>query len=299
MYDHKRMVILFLSVVFLTFFMNYKNAKLEAFAFQKQVEMYQKTGDDIELALQEGYEILEEASGNQGALISNPISYHYELLNKAIFSLSNKYAFSLMCEGGLIFLPILCSYFGLIWVTSDLKNKTLRNRSLRLGKEKAFFSKQLSGLMFLLFVFLITIIASFIIQSILRSLFFQNIHIDIEKFTYTTEKGSSAVSQFFFSAFIILFYYEFGFTFGNLLKGNPVSIIIVSIYIFVIPPFFKYDIANICNNYAREIFNFSGAFHLNEIKDVSLLYGGIELIGVLMLFLICNFVITKKRSAYV
>lgn len=293
------MLLLFLLTTFLTFYLNYREIDREVFAFQNQLEIYQKSGDDINAALQENYEIVSEPHGNVGAVISNPISYHYQLLNKVLCTLTSDYTFSLLCEGGLLFFPILCSFFGLIWVTSDFKYKTLRYRSLRLGNQKSFFIKQMSGFVILLFLFLLVIFASFIIQTILRNMVLNNRYIDFSIFSFSPQISYNVFKQFLFTVWIIFFYYEFGFTFGNLTKGNPVGIVIVSIYVLLIPPFFKYDIANIFNNFSKETFAFLGAYHLQPLKKVPLIYGGIELICILLMFLFCNTIISKKRSAYV
>lgn len=293
------MILLFLLTTVLTFYISYKKVSLEAFAFQNQVEIYQKSGDDIDAALQEKYEILEEASKNEGPLISNPISYHYELLNEAIYSMSSKYTFSLLCEGGLIFFPIICSFFGLIWAASDLKYKTVRNRSLRFGKQSAFYSKQISGFLILIFLFMLIIFASFAIQAFFRNRFLTQNNIDLTLFSYTPRISISFPKQFLFMIWIILFYYEFGFTFGNIMKGNPIAIVIVCVYILLVPPFFKYDIANVCNNFANKLFAFIGAYTLNQLKEASLIIGGFELISILFLLILCNAIIAKKRSAYI
>jgi hypothetical protein len=100
------------------------------------------------------------------------------------------------------------------------------------------------------------------------------------------------------AAAVMLFYYEFGYTFGNLLRGNPISIVAVCVYVLFFPVMFAYDIANIFNNIARRVFEFVGAFTLEKVIDVSIPYGALELAGLFALMILCNIFIAKKRSAY-
>lgn len=292
------MAILFISTTILTFYMNYETLISEVNAYEHQIEFYQECGTDVSVALQDGYTINESQNGKMET-ISNPIAYHYEMLSAGIYSISSQYAFSQLCEGGLLFFPILSSFFGLMWAAVDLKNKTLRNKVLRFGKTKNFLSRQISGYSILLLLFILTIVVSLVVQAFFRNKFYSAFSLNLPYYSYTPKISLNIFVQFLFTSFVILFYYEFGFTFGNLMKGNPVAILIISIYVLLIPPFFKYDIANVFNNFGKEIFAFIGAYRLAQLKDIHLLIGGLELIGILFALIICNIIITKKRSAYV
>ena len=286
------MLLLFAAAAALTFFFSYQNADIAAFKYEKSVEFEQSQGRQMDSGIQKGYQILEDGT------IVNPIAYDYEKLGSALYSLSPRYAFSLYCESSMIFFPILASFFGLSWVSADLKHRTLRHRVLRAGKINSFLSKQISGLIVLLAAFALTVPLVFAIQAGFRSLFLQSFSLNVSDFQYTSKIAVSYWKQALLAAAVMLFYYEFGYTFGNLLRGNPISIVVVCVYVLFFPVMFAYDIANIFNNIARRVFEFVGAFTLEKVIDVSIPYGALELAGLFALMILCNIFIAKKRSAY-
>ncbi len=287
------MLLFFFCTTILSFFMNYQNAYVEYESYQHTLEFYQQTESDVEAELNAGYTILESGT------IENPLAYNYEMLGASLYSMEPAYAISLLCESSLIFFPILASFFGLLWGSIEFKNRTLRHRVQRNGKMQSLWSRQLSGFLVLLFLFLLTIPFAFGVQAFFRHQFFSTYAMDSTAFAYTSEINVNYGLQLLFAAFVLLFYYEFGYTFGNLFKGNPISIVLVCVYILFVPTLFAYDIANIMNNFARIIFEFAGAFSLISVLDVSLLWGGLELAGLFALLLLCNATVTNKRSAYV
>ncbi|MBQ7132589.1 MAG: hypothetical protein IJO29_08445 [Oscillospiraceae bacterium] len=291
------MLSFFILTTLLTFFMSDQNVRYEYNSYIHQLEYYQQTGADIEEALNTEYEIIED-NGNSGT-IKNPLSFHYEELSASLYSITSDYAFSQLCEGGLVFFPILASFFGLIWATADIKHKTLRYRVMRLGKYANLWSRQINGFIILLSFFILTIPFAFVIQSSFRNQFLTEIDIDVSTYIYASKIAVNYAKQLLFVIAILLFYYEFGYTFGNLLKGNPVSIIVLCIYLLFIPPFFSYDIANIFNNFANTIFEFVGSFSLTTVLDVPLISGALVLFGIFFAMLLCNIMITKKRSSYI
>lgn len=157
----------------------------------------------------------------------------------------------------------------------------------------------LSGLIVLLSVFAITIPFVFVFQAVSRNFFLQNTSLNVADYHYTSTITVVYWKQVIFAIAILLFYYEFGYTFGNILRGNPISIVVVCVYVLFIPPLFAYDIANVFNNIAKEIFEFVGTFTLNKAIDVSIFNGVLELVGLFIAMILCNIIISKKRSAYV
>lgn len=286
-------LLLFFLTTLLSFFMNYQNACFAYESYQRDLEFYQQAGNDIEAELNAGYTILE------GDTVENPLAYHHEKLSASIYSLKPDYVIPLLCEGSLVFFPILASFFGLLWAAADLKYKTLRHRVQRSGKLASLWSRQLSGLLVLIFLFLLTIPFALGIQTWFYHQFVSNIPMDSTDFLYISKINVNYGKQLLFAAFTLTFYYEFGYTFGNLLKGNPISIVLVCLYVLFIPPLFAYDIANVMNNFARTIFEFVGAFSLTKVLDASLLWGGLELASLFAFMLFCNVILAKKRSAYV
>ncbi|MBE6847164.1 MAG: ATP-binding cassette domain-containing protein [Oscillospiraceae bacterium] len=85
----------------------------------------------------------------------------------------------------------------------------------------------------------------------------------------------------------------------HLLKGNPISLVVVCVYVLFLPPLFKYDICNVFNAFAKGIFEFAGPFSLTAVPELSLLLSSLELIALFALMLLGNALLTKFRSAYV
>ena len=287
------MLIFFFLAAILSFFLNYQSACFNYESYQRNMEFYEQAGNDIAAELNMGYSIYEDGT------IENPLAYHHEMLCASLYSLSPAYVISLIGESSLIFFPILASFFGMLWAAADLKHKTLRHRVQRLGKYRSLWSRQLSGFLVLLLLFLLTIPFAFGVQAWFHHQFISTYAMDSTAFAYTSEINVNYGKQLLFAAFVLLFYYEFGYTFGNLFKGNPISIVLVCVYVLFIPPLFAYDIANVMNNFAKNVFEFIGSFSLAGVLEASLLWGGLELAGLFALMLLCNTVLTNKRSAYV
>ena len=287
------MLIFFFLAAILSFFLNYQSACFNYESYQRNMEFYEQAGNDIAAELNMGYSIYEDGT------IENPLAYHHEMLCASLYSMESAYVISLLCESSLVFFPILASFFGMLWAAADLKHKTLRHRVQRYGKQWSLWSRQLSGFLVLLLLFLLTIPFAFGVQAWFRNQFYMAVPIDSAAFLYTSRITVNYGKQLIFAAFVLLFYYEFGYTFGNLFKGNPISIVLVCVYVLFIPPLFAYDIANVMNNFAKNVFEFIGSFSLAGVLEASLLWGGLELAGLFALMLLCNTVLTNKRSAYV
>lgn len=291
------MLLFFFASALLIFFMNDQQARGEYISYQHSLELYQENGSDIEAELEAGYTIIED-NGNSGT-VQNPLAYHYAMLGAALYSMQPAYAVSLVCESALVFFPILASFFGLIWVSSDQKHKTLRHRVQRLGKQKSLWCKQLSGFSLLLCLLILTLPFALCIQAWFRSRFMAACPLEPSEFTYTSSITAHYWKQLLFAVVSLAFYYEFGYTFGHLLKGNPISLVIVCVYVLFLPPLFRYDICNVFNSFANGIFEFAGPFSLTAIPEISLLWGSIELAILFVLMLLGNALLTKYRSAYV
>lgn len=291
------MLLFFFAAALLTFYMNDQQARSEYKFYQHKLEFYRETGSDVEAELEEGYTIIED-NGNSGT-VKNPLAYHHAMLGAALYTMQPAYALSLVCESASVFFPILASFFGLVWSASDQKYKTLRHRVQRLGKQKSLWCKQLSGFSLLIALLLLTLPIALCIQAWFRSRFMAACPLEPSDFTYTSPISVHYWKQLLFAAATLAFYYEFGYTFGHLLKGNPISLVVVCVYVLFLPPLFKYDICNVFNAYAKGIFEFAGPFSLTVVPELSLLLGSLELIALFALMLLGNALLTKFRSAYV
>lgn len=291
------MLLFFFAATLLIFFLNDQKAREVYISYQHSLEFYQESGADIEAELKEGYTILED-NGNSGS-IQNPLAYYHAMLGAALYSMQPAYSVSLICESALMFFPILASFFGLIWVSSDQKHKTLRHRVQRLGKQKSLWTKQLSGFSLLLCLLLLTLPIALCLQAWFRSRFMAACPLEVSEFSYASPIPVHYWKQLLFAIVSLAFYYEFGYTFGHLLKGNPISLVIVCVYVLFLPPLFRYDICNVFKAFAKGIFEFAGAFYLITVPEISLLWGSIELAVLFALMMLGNALLTKHRSAYV
>lgn len=290
-------LLLFVISTVLIFFLNDQKARSEIMVFQQTVEQVEKYGEDVEAAMQKDYEIMQSDSDSQ--VIRNPLAYYREELGKFIYMQKTEYTFTQFCEGIFSFLPILSAFFGFAWLSCELKHKTFRLKVLRCGKQKMIISRQLSGFLILAVILCLTIPVAYGLQAVFSSKI-QSDHSSVfSSFPMVSVLTASTWKKTAVILFRTLFYYELGFTFCNLLNGNPISIILICIYLFFVPTLFRYDISNAFNNIASEIFAFAGAFQLKPIMELPVLCSWIELTGILIALIAVNSIWVQKKSAYI
>ena len=144
----------------LTIFFNYNQTISLNDSYNTIVNYYKENNLDLDADLNSNsYSISEE---NGVSNIENPLGYYYNKLGIAIFSTSPFYSSSLLCESSILLLPIIFGVLGLIIGTIDHKNKTIKHKVTRIGKDNYIFSKILS----IIIVNLILIILYFIFGKI-------------------------------------------------------------------------------------------------------------------------------------
>lgn len=286
---------LFLLFSALTLFMTYQKAESSYKQYINQYSFFKQTGQDIDAELEK--EPIVTQDGNVFS-VENPLPYFKTDVCKSIYSLSSKGCISLFCEQSLMFFPIIAAFMGVIWSNTDIKHKTLRNRVLRNGKIKSHICRQISGFVILLALMFIFLLLFFIAQKAINSYFLAGFKGNISDFTYSPKK-KNVFFQFIVAVSSILFYYEMGFSFGSIFKGNPIISILVCIYALFIPPLISYDITNIFSNIGNNVFEFAGAFSEATVKDTSIPIGICILTVLFATMLVLDINVIKKRSAYV
>lgn len=292
--------VLFLFFTCLTFFLSYNNAMVAYSDYTNQLQFLEKNNYNVEESLNEEFNILNQS--DKDGMVENPLPYFNMLLADSLISLEPEYAVSQLLEESLIFFPIIASLFGASWVAVDYKNKTQRNRSLRYGKQCSMWSRQLSGVLILLISLIVMSFIVYGIQAVTR--FF--VMSSMEKTYELTSLGDAGktglakyIKQYIVAIASLLLYYEIGFTFGNLFKGSNVIAIFMCVYTLLIPPLFKYDLSNIFNFLGSKTFEFKGPFKISTLYEINVTIGILGLSAFFASLVICNYIITKKRSAYV
>lgn len=290
-------LLLFMLFTCLTFFLSYNHAMTAYSSYEYQLQFMTKQGANIEEELKKEYKILAQ-EGSTGT-VENPASFYHEMLASSIYSLEPNYAISQYLEQSILFFPIIAVFFGVIWSAVDFRNKTYRNRCLRFGKIKSVFGRQLSGFLILVILMVIASAFAFAAQAVARSQFVSSIGE-----AYNIEHLHSTglvkyVLQYFFGVLSLLFYYEIGFTFGNLFKGNALVQILVCVYMFFTPMLYKYDASNIFNSFAMKVFELKGPIEITKSYEINYGIGALVLVGIFAILLLCNYFAAKKRSAYI
>ena len=290
-------LLLFMLFTCLTFFMSHNHAMTAYSSYEHQLEFLEKQGADIEEELKKEYKILAQ-EGSTGT-VENPASFYREMLTDSMYSLEPNYAISQYLEQSILFFPIIAVFFGVIWSAVDFRNKTYRNRCLRFGKIKSVFGRQLSGFLILAILMVIASVFAFAAQAVARSQFIASVGE-----AYNIEHSHAVailkyVLQYLFGILSLLFYYEIGFTFGNLFKGNALVLILVCVYMFFTPMLYKYDVSNIFNSFAMKVFELKGPIEITKSYAINYGIGAVVLAGIFAILLLCNYLIAKKRSAYI
>lgn len=288
-----------ITVLFLasaaTIFFNYDSTIELNNNFDKIVSYYEKNNMDIQGDLNSNSYGISENNGL--SKIDNPLAYYYHKLRSAIFSVGPSYSSSLLCESSIVLLPIIFGILGLVIGTIDHKNRTMKYKVARIGKNNYILSK-ISSLMI---INIIALIVYFICGKIFSIIAYSNLKniIDFTKVSsFSDTLNTSIFIQIVFVFFIAVIYSMIGILLGELLKSSLFGSIAIILYCIIVPLFSKFDLKNSIYYIAGKVYNFDGAISIANIKDTSTAIS-FCIVGIILALTIGIYIIlVKRRSAF-
>lgn len=276
-------------------FLQYQYVMSNYNEYTRVVDFYDGDEDQLTEDLESGeFNIVENDDGT--ATVQNPVLYYKEMLGKAIYSTSNAYSTSHILEAGILIFPILFSVIGVILATVDLKNRVYKHKVLRYGRGNYVVSKIINFLFISIIIVLLFVLINklcvFVLDNIIKN------KIDISNFIYTPEPEKSVWIKIFSSLLIAIVYISIGFLLGVITRNGIVSVGLITVYLFIVPIFSKFEIQNCCYVIMKDNFNFDGLASVTDYKSLDTNLSVIILLSSILVSNLIGYLVVKFRSAY-
>ncbi len=260
--------------------------------FTQDEQIYIDNGIDIEkIIYEESIDISEEEIN-----IYNTLHFDYKDLLISIDNIKPKNLVSNVMEYTVfVFCTFIFGIYGIHMALYDFNNGTIKNKIVMSNKNDILISKNIVGF-FTIFILLITICIFGYISSV-----FIGYLVDIEKYNLIYDinintQNTNIIIQFIFSYLILCLYFLIGFVLALTVKNSRASIIIFTVYSFLIPILGKYDLRNIIASIAIRIFTFRANFEIYNPISVDAYLGIFILLALFCLFVVLEFVIFNNRK---
>ena len=289
-------MILFLALLFCgVLYLNYFSATDDYDNFQKDMAFQVSSGQDIQALLNGNYSI--QTDGNS-VTVNNPLKYDKVTLEQALYAASPSYALNMLFESALITFPFIFTILGQLIATSDIKNKTIKIKTVRQSRFQFGVCKQFSVIIITIIVLFIALAIAFLFGLILYQMLQSQIpfnEFDIFRFV----AHSSILLKILYGVGLSIFFSEIGYSLGFLFKNAYVGIIVIGVYTYIIPDLGKYDVKNSMNYLSSRIYEFYGTVSLTQLKPgTTAAISACMLVGVFAIFLCLHFLLTVKRSSF-
>ena len=260
-------------------------------------------GSSVEKQLSQEFKIIREDNGFMNARGgSNPVSAYKYYVEQDMKNLSLGNAASSFCGTGQFYLPLVFSLVGLFSMRRDVKNKTLKVKICKYGKNSYILSKLLyltlmSGAV-LLISMAVAMAANRIAYSFslndLNTLGELNKYIELDSVPFSLTR---LISQYLFTWAWSLIYLYLGILFSQITRNTTVGAIALFVLNYIVPTSKKYDPRNIILCYIDKFFDFYGDFFINciEVRPIALAIP----IAIAVLAVVLTITINRSRSAYV
>lgn len=275
-----------------TIFLNYSSAKKYYAGFQKNYIDSIENGLDVDEIMSMGYEI---ETSNDVTVLKNPLPYYYEKTIDSITALQPNSLIGTIYATVPFSAAFIISILGVVSVTEDIKNKTIKSYVIMYGKKIYILLKILATIIRVSFLLTISTLLAFMIDIPFVISLKQKIQIDIPNITIPIH---SLITQIFFAFFIFITYSILGFLLATLLRNA----LIASLFFWIeslLPFNQKYLIDSIINSIVATIYNFNGNF-ATITGTVSLdVFSYILLVITPVVSILLSVLIFQKKSAYV
>lgn len=270
--------------------LSYQFSKSSLHSYEFTYNYMVETGEDVEAEKNKDYII------NEYGTIQNPLAYDIEQSEHALFYMNPKNGITLFGEICTALFPIFAFIVGILLVSYDEKNKTKKLKVTNYGKLKYGYSKQVSGLIIITFLLIISFAVMIAVSSFAYSVLQKN-H-DFSPFVIRTLDFKDYLLQIIFTFISAFLFFELGYFICNIFHCYIFSVIAISLFSFFLPPLFKYDFTNVKNKIERQFFDFNGVVNIGKGFPISLSTALIEAVVLLSAFAIINYIVDNKRSAY-
>lgn len=272
-------------------------------SFRNSVQKAEEMGSSVEEELSQKLKLVREENGFMNARIDNsPVAVSKYYIEQDMKNLSLGNAASSFCGTGQFYLPLVFSLVGLFSMRRDVKNKTLKVKICKYGKNSYILSKLLyltlmSGAVLLIAMALAMaanrIAYSFALND-LNAIGEMNKYIEIDPVPFSLTR---LISQYLFTWAWSLIYLYLGILFSQITRNTTVGAVALFVLNYIVPTSKKYDPRNIILCYVDKFFDFYGDFYINyfEVRPIALAIP----IAITVLAVVLTITINLSRSAYV
>lgn len=270
--------------------MVYQFSKSSLLSYKSTHDMMVKLEWDVETEKNKEYVI------NEDGVIQNPLAYDIEQSEHALFYMNPQNGITLFGEICTLLFPIFAFIVSILLVSYDEKNKTKKLKVTNYGKLKYGYSKQVSGLIIITLLLIISFAVMISVSSFAYSVLQKN-H-DLSPFVIRSLGFKDYLLQIIFTFISAFLFFELGYFICNIFHCYIFSVIAISLFSFFLPPLFKYDFTNVKNKIERQFFDFNGVVNIGKGFPISLSTALIEAVVLFSAFAIINYIVDNKRSAY-
>lgn len=284
------LVLLFAIFMGATCWMTYQFNRDSLREYNKMYDYLLNIDADIEKEKATDYIIHDDG------IIENPLSYDLEQVENALSYITPQNSTMLFGESCTLFLPIIAFLVGIVLVSYEDKNKTLKLKVTNYGKTKLSLSKQLSGIIILLFL----LVVAFIIIKVTTCIMYSKLQseYEISIFKVNIINSNKSFLQLLFTFFSAIVYFELGYCISNLFHCYTIIAVAISAISFFLPALFRYDFVNVKSTLERCFFDFKGVVVNDDSFSLSVKVATMEIIAITLIIIIANHIVSKKRSAY-
>lgn len=287
-----------IGVTILIFFMQYSFFNNAYSTYLHVVEFYQESGLKTIPDMEQEIVLQKNLNSATSGMTDDAINYDYAVLQQALFSSRPEYSLELAGEGAGMFFCAIFSVLGIVITTVDYKNKSIKHRVARIGKNKYILGKLLS--LIILDVFLVA--GYFFLAKVMGIILWNRVSNSCE-IAYALNwitYDKSMLLFIFLDTFILAVVYSFlgallGTAFKNAFPGT-----VIMLGVPMLPKFFgKFDLGNAFLFIEKRIYNFYGAVSCGKSSLTSLECAVlvVAIYGILAAGL--SWMLVRKRSSYV
>lgn len=257
--------------------------------------LYEGNEKEFEKDLKSSYKCSDNGSGIQS--VENVAAYGYARVSQGMYASTPKYSMTTALELIFNFAGLIFTSMGILIANTGRKNGVNRFEVSRNGKGGVLLSKYLSAIPVCIIIILaimflsalIGVYCNYKLKSAIPSAYY-----DLSGFEY-----KALIPKIIFTVVISLFYTFVGLAIGDIVKHSSVCIIVVAILSFAVPIISKYELSNIINKLSDKYFeHYSLSLTTKKPLEVGTLSGILVLISAVVVFIVADFIVNSKRSAY-
>ncbi|ANY65479.1 hypothetical protein BBD42_02610 [Paenibacillus sp. BIHB 4019] len=267
--------------------------------YVKTYNEFKDAGIDVEAMLKSPINRdIKQNGSDRLTKVDNPVRFQFEEAGAASQLLKGTNIITNTLEWlDFVFFPIIFTLLGIHFVSYDYKYKTYKLKVIKAKWNKLFAGKLFALFTCTFFIFIFTLIASYMIGLYFHSQVVNRI--PIEQFSSLPQiENNKFIIQLVFSLFICIFFSLIGFLMGILFKSFILPTIIFLVFNLLLPVLGKYDIRNMIAIISHEIFEFKGRFILFMPAYIPLYQSIMLLVSITCFMIATSFFYLYKQGIY-